>query len=116
MSERLRPQVSRFIPLWLRVTHWINAVAMVVMIGSGWEIYNASPLFAFTFPKASRSAAGSPARCCGISRQCGCFVVNGLVYVVLGIVTGRFRRKLLPIRPGEVVADAQRGAARPALA
>ena len=38
-------------PLWLRITHWINAVAVVVMIGSGWEIYNASPLFPFTFPK-----------------------------------------------------------------
>jgi thiosulfate reductase cytochrome b subunit len=31
-------------PVWVRVTHWINAVAMLVMIGSGWEIYNASPL------------------------------------------------------------------------
>jgi thiosulfate reductase cytochrome b subunit len=33
--------------------------------------------------------------------------VNGLVYVVLGIATGRFRRKLLPIRPGDVIADAR---------
>ena len=38
-------------PRWVRITHWINAAAMVVMIGSGWEIYNASPLFGFTFPK-----------------------------------------------------------------
>ena len=38
-------------PLWVRVTHWVNAVAMVIMIGSGWEIYNASPLFAFLFPR-----------------------------------------------------------------
>ena len=33
--------------------------------------------------------------------------MNGLVYVVLGIATGRFRRKLLPIRPGDVIADAR---------
>ena len=39
-------------PVWVRVTHWINVVAMVVMIGSGWEIYNASPLFPFRFPRA----------------------------------------------------------------
>jgi thiosulfate reductase cytochrome b subunit len=32
-------------------------------------------------------------------------VVNGIVYVTLGILTGRFRRKLLPIRPAEVVRD-----------
>ena len=38
-------------PVWVRVTHWINVVAMVVMIGSGWEIYNASPLFPFVFPR-----------------------------------------------------------------
>ena len=43
------------------------------------------------------------------------FAVNGLVYLVLGIVTGRFRRKLLPIRAGDVVADTG-GAARRALA
>ena len=34
-------------------------------------------------------------------------VVNGLVYVALGLATGRFRRKLIPIRPREVVADAK---------
>jgi thiosulfate reductase cytochrome b subunit len=32
-------------------------------------------------------------------------VINGIVYVTFGIVTGRFRRKLLPIRPNEVVAE-----------
>jgi thiosulfate reductase cytochrome b subunit len=32
-------------------------------------------------------------------------VINGVIYVTLGIVTGRFRRKLYPIRPSEVVAD-----------
>ena len=37
-------------PVWVRVTHWINALAMLMMIGSGWQIYNASPLFGFTFP------------------------------------------------------------------
>ncbi|HXZ47226.1 MAG TPA: cytochrome b/b6 domain-containing protein, partial [Pseudolabrys sp.] len=32
-------------------------------------------------------------------------VINGIVYVTLGIATGRFRRKLLPIRPSDVIAD-----------
>ncbi len=32
-------------------------------------------------------------------------VINGLVYVTLGIVTGRFRRKLFPIYPRDVVHD-----------
>jgi thiosulfate reductase cytochrome b subunit len=38
-------------PWPLRLMHWLNAVAIVVMVGSGWEIYNASPLFGFTFPQ-----------------------------------------------------------------
>jgi thiosulfate reductase cytochrome b subunit len=33
--------------------------------------------------------------------------VNGLVYLALGLATGRFRRKLVPIRPGDVFADAK---------
>ena len=37
-------------PVWVRVTHWVNAIAMLVMIGSGWQIYNASPLFRFRVP------------------------------------------------------------------
>ena len=41
----------RSIRVWVRVTHWINALAMLVMIGSGWQIYNASPLFGFAFPE-----------------------------------------------------------------
>ena len=61
-------------PLWVRITHWINALAMVVMIGSGWEIYNASPLFPFAYSRErSRSAAGSQARCSGTSPRCGCW-------------------------------------------
>src|SRR5262249_38811894 len=31
--------------------------------------------------------------------------VNGSVYLVLGFVTGRFRQKLVPIRPAEVLSD-----------
>jgi thiosulfate reductase cytochrome b subunit len=34
-------------------------------------------------------------------------VINGIVYVTLGFATGRFRRKLLPIYPSQVIADAK---------
>ena len=37
-------------PLWMRVTHWLNAIAVIVMVMSGWRIYDASPLFPFTIP------------------------------------------------------------------
>src|SRR4051794_21812207 len=39
-------------PAWVRIMHWMNAVAMILMIMSGWQVYNASPLFGFKFPHA----------------------------------------------------------------
>jgi thiosulfate reductase cytochrome b subunit len=99
-------------PLWVRITHWVNVLAMFMMIGSGWQIYNASPLFRFTFPPAVTTLGGLLA---GGDWLAGALLwhfaamwllaVNGLVYLVLGLATGRFRNKLLPIRPGQVIAD-----------
>jgi thiosulfate reductase cytochrome b subunit len=103
-AEPARPVVH---PFWVRLTHWINAIAMVVMIGSGWEIYNASPLFAFVFPPAITLGGWLAGALLWHFAAMWLLAVNGLLYVVLGIVTGRFRRKLIPIRAGEVLADAK---------
>ena len=90
-------------PIWVRVTHWINALAMIFMIGSGWTIYNASPLFPFVFPVGIGNwLAGAL-----LVHFAAMWViaVNGLVYLTLGIATGRFRRKLFPIRRADVGRD-----------
>lgn len=92
-------------PGWVRVNHWINAVAMIVMIGSGWQIYNASPLFPFTFPRAITLGEWLGGAIMWHFAAMWLLVVNGLVYVTLGIATGRFRRKFLPIYPSDVVHD-----------
>lgn len=94
-------------PLWVRITHWINAVAMLLMIGSGWQIYNASPLplFNFEFPSAVTLGGWLAAGIAWHLAALWLLVVNGLVYVTLGLATGRFRAKLFPIRPREVVRD-----------
>jgi thiosulfate reductase cytochrome b subunit len=95
-------------PVWVRITHWINVVAMFVMITSGWRIYNASPLFSFTFPPAvtiGDGLDGLPGALLWHFAAMWLLVVNGLTYVALGILTGRFHRKLLPIRPREVIRD-----------
>jgi thiosulfate reductase cytochrome b subunit len=94
-------------PVWVRVTHWINVVAMVVMIGSGWEIYNASPLFPFVFPRGITLGGWLAGALLWHFAAMWLLAVNGLVYLVLGVLTGRFRRKLVPIRPGEVLSDAK---------
>jgi thiosulfate reductase cytochrome b subunit len=92
-------------PWWVRITHWINAVAMLVMIGSGWEIYNASPLFDFKFSKSITLGGWLAGALQWHFAAMWLLAVNGLVYLALGIISGRFRRKLLPIRPGDVIAD-----------
>ena len=92
-------------PAWVRVTHWINAIAILVMIGSGWQIYDASPLFAFTFPRQIALGNWLAGALLWHFAAMWVLVVNAIVYVTLGIVTGRFRRKLLPIYPAQVIAD-----------
>lgn len=92
-------------PGWVRICHWINALAILVMIGSGWQIYNASPLFDFTFPRSIALGQWLGGAIQWHFAAMWVLVINGLVYVTLGIVTGRFRRKLLPIYPRDVAAD-----------
>src|ERR1041384_807913 len=94
-------------PAWVRVVHWINAVAMILMIMSGWQIYNASPLFNFKFPRAITLGGWLAGALLWHFAAMWLLAVNGLVYLVLGILTGRFRRKLVPIRPGDVLSDAK---------
>jgi thiosulfate reductase cytochrome b subunit len=101
------PAVRTIHPLWVRITHWVNAVAMVLMIASGWQIYNASPLFPFVFPNGITIGGWLAGALLWHFAAMWLLAVNGLVYLVLGLATGRFRRKLLPIRPGDVIADAR---------
>ncbi len=92
-------------PRWVRITHWINALATLVMVGSGWQIYNASPLFGFTFPPSMTLGGWLAGALLWHFAAMWVLAINGIVYVALGFISGRFRRKLYPIRPGEVVAD-----------
>ena len=92
-------------PRWVRICHWINAVAILVMIGSGWQIYNASPLFPFTFPRQIALGNWLAGAIMWHFAAMWVLVINGLVYVTLGLITGRFRRKLWPITPRAVFAD-----------
>src|SRR5262245_15059077 len=92
-------------PRWVRVTHWVNAIAMLVMIGSGWEIYNASPLFGFTFPKSITLGGWLAGALLWHFAAMWVLAINGLIYLVLGFASGRFRRKLWPISGSELIAD-----------
>ena len=94
-------------PGWVRACHWINALAILVMIGSGWQIYNASPLFNFEFSKHIALGQWLGGALLWHFAAMWVLVINGIVYVTLGLATGRFRRKLLPIYPSAGVRRRQ---------
>lgn len=102
----------RLHPGTLRAMHWINALAMILLIMSGWKIYNDEVLFGWLhFPEALTL---------GVWAQHGLqwhffamwiLMVNGILYLVYGFATGRFRRKLVPIRLTDVIAEVQKALA-----
>ena len=92
-------------PAWVRALHWTNAVAMVLMIMSGWQIYNASPLFDFHFSHSITLGGWLGGALLWHFAAMWLLMVNGLIYLVTGFATGRFRKKLLPITPTGVISD-----------
>src|SRR3979411_1186604 len=92
-------------PAWVRTVHWINAVAMGLMSMSGWPTYNASPLFDFRFSSSITLGGWLGGALLWHFAAMWLLMVNGLVYLTLGLATGRFRKKLLPITPEGVISD-----------
>src|SRR5262245_56365263 len=92
-------------PLYVRITHWINAIAVFIMLTSGWQIYNAAPLFPFAFPASLTLGGWLAGGLLWHFAGMWLFVANGLVYLVLGTGKAHFRRKFLPIRASEVDRD-----------
>src|SRR6202051_1540475 len=106
-DERTLPATAKVIqPVWVRTVHWINAVAMILMIMSGWQVYDASPLFDFLkFSKSITLGDWLGGALLWHFAAMWLLMVNELVYLALGLATGRFRKKLLPITPEGVIAD-----------
>jgi thiosulfate reductase cytochrome b subunit len=92
-------------PAWLRATHWLNALAVVIMTMSGWRIYNASPLFEFKFAKAVTLGGWLGGALQWHFAAMWLLAANGLVYLLCNAGTGRIVRKFFPLSPRAVVAD-----------
>jgi thiosulfate reductase cytochrome b subunit len=104
--ETARPRARRLHPLALRIMHWINALAMIIMIGSGWEIYNDEVIFGWLhFPHWMTIGGGPEGALQWHFAAMWLLMINGLCYLAYGFATGRFRRKLLPVRPSQLIAD-----------
>lgn len=92
-------------PLFVRVTHWLNALAVIVMIMSGLKIYNASPIFDFLFPRELTVGGWLGGALLWHFAFMWLLVVNGLTYLTLNFYTGRAWKKFFPITPKELIKD-----------
>lgn len=93
-------------PLIVRITHWINAAAMTVMLGSGWQIYNASPLFSFAFPSWLTLGHWLGGALALHFAAMWLLAANFALYLGYGVLSGHLSRRLLPLRPREIWRDA----------
>jgi thiosulfate reductase cytochrome b subunit len=85
-------------PVWLRLNHWINLLAVVILVLSGWRIYNASPIFAFSFPKQITLGGWLGGALLWHFAAMWLLFCNGLMYLFLNIASGRFKARFFPIR------------------
>ncbi|MDR3014271.1 MAG: cytochrome b/b6 domain-containing protein [Delftia acidovorans] len=88
---------QRIHPLWLRLTHWLNALAVVILVTSGWRIYNAAPFFDFSFPGSITLGGWLGGALQWHFAAMWLLVFNGLVYLLLNIASGRWARKFFPV-------------------
>jgi thiosulfate reductase cytochrome b subunit len=92
-------------PLLVRMAHWTNAAAVLVMMLTGWRIYDASPFLPFTIPLGITFGGWLGGALLWHFAAMWLLVVNGCVYLAYGIATGRFRHKLLPVTGRAFVND-----------
>jgi thiosulfate reductase cytochrome b subunit len=92
-------------PLLVRITHWVNALAILVMVMSGWKIYNASPLFDFSFPNDITLGGWLGGALQWHFAAMWLLALNGMIYVAYGILSGHLRRRMFPITPRAMIHD-----------
>ncbi len=96
-KERLHPKA-------VRLMHWINALAMILMIGSGWGIYDDDVIIhGLHFSETLRIGSWAAESLLWHFAAMWLLMINGLAYLTYGVVTGRLRERLLPIRWGDFV-------------
>lgn len=101
-------------PPWVRITHWLNAAAVVVLLMSGLNILQAHPHLYWGLKSTFAAPWFSPptppgwlmipsARDLATARHwhflfAWIFVANGLAYLAWGVISRRFGRRLWPTR------------------
>ena len=101
------PRIGRRLHPWpVRIMHWVNAAAMIVMINSGMGIYNDEVIFGWLyFPHWMLIGGWAVDHLLWHFAAMWVLVTNGLAYLAYGVVTGRLRERLWPISAREAIGD-----------
>ncbi|RZI96815.1 MAG: cytochrome b/b6 domain-containing protein [Variovorax sp.] len=106
MNSATPPSADKPIhPAWMRITHWLNALAVLVLVASGWRIYNAAPFFPSTIPKSLTLGGWLGGALQWHFAAMWLLGFNGIVYLALNIASGRLARKFFPVSPKAVWHD-----------
>lgn len=92
-------------PVWLRLTHWLNAVAIVVLTLSGWRIYNASPIFDFSFDRDFTLGGWLGGALLWHFAAMWLLGASFAIYLLANLFGGRLWRQFFPVSPKAVVSD-----------
>jgi thiosulfate reductase cytochrome b subunit len=98
-------------PVAVRITHWVMALAILILIGSGWRIYNSAPIFGFRFPE-QFTLGGDWQDSLVLDNDPGVanallwhfaamwlLLVSYLGFMLWNLASGHFRRDFLPVGP-----------------
>jgi thiosulfate reductase cytochrome b subunit len=104
--SRLSSPTRTIQPAWVRITHWLNALAAILMMLSGWRIYDASPVFkGFVIPPGITLGGWLGGALQWHFAAMWLLFLNGLFYLAMNIVTGRIKTKFFPLSPRTIVHD-----------
>jgi thiosulfate reductase cytochrome b subunit len=92
-------------PVWLRITHWLNAIAVVLLVTSGWRIYNATAFFGFAIPGGITLGGWLGGALQWHFAAMWLLFFNGILYLLINVFSGRLRRQFFPIPPRQVLHD-----------
>ncbi len=122
-SASLHPATGRVVvrhALPVRLTHWLTALAILVMVGSGWRIYGWEPIIpGLRFPF-WMTLGGAYVRSQEVHNETGLagalqwhfagmwlLAASFGIYALHSLRSGHFRRSLLPVLPPMITGRAR---------
>ena len=85
--------------------HWLNALAVIVLLMSGWRIYNATAFLGFAIPKSITLGGWLGGALQWHFAAMWLLGVNGFLYLAINLASGRLRRKFFLLSARTLWAD-----------